>query len=310
MRLPVVMLGSLLLLTACSQDAVDSQWAEERPMSVPRSEHPAVLLDDEIVVVGGLVEAGLGRVGVTETVEAYDPGSGEWRRLPDLPEPRHHVMASVVGGRLYVIGGFGASGFDPVDSVWELEDGTWVDRARLPAPLGAGTAVTVDDAIFVVGGTPGGGLMRYDPVDDVWVELSAPEVFREHLAAVVLDGDIWAIAGREPGRIHSSTDIYDVESDEWRSGPGLAEARSGFGAVVVGGSIYVAGGEVFQPTETLDSVEVFDPASEEWRLVSSLPLGLHGNPLIEVGGILYLPGGSTEAGAVENSGDMWSLDLN
>lgn len=276
-------------------------------MGVARSEHPAVLFEDELVVIGGLVEAGLGRTAVTATVEAYDPGSDRWRSLPDLPEPRHHSMAAVVSGRLIVIGGFSEGGFDAVDSVWELVEGSWAARAPLPRPVGAGSAVTLDGLIYVVGGAPDGGLFSYDPQADTWAELSGQSSFREHVAAVELDGEIWAIGGRGPGEIHATTEIYDPSSDNWRFGPSLNVARSGFGAAVSGGSIYVAGGEVFDPNQALDSTERLDPGIGSWELAEVLPVGLHGNPLVAIEGTLYLPGGSTRAAGVDNAGELLSL---
>ena len=69
-------------------------------MFVARSEHPAVVLGDEIVVLGGLIEVGVGRTGVTPTVEAYLPETDAWRDLPDLPEARHHGMATASGAGL------------------------------------------------------------------------------------------------------------------------------------------------------------------------------------------------------------------
>jgi N-acetylneuraminic acid mutarotase len=277
-------------------------------MGVARSEHPGVVVDDEIVVSGGFIEVGVGRIGVTETVEAYSPDTDSWRDLPDLPEPRHHGMAAVVADRLFVFGGYSASN-DATDTVWELADGEWVGRAPLPGPVAAGAAAVLDDSILVVGGTPNAGLYRYDTATDTWVELTAPAAQREHVAAVALDGEVWAIAGRWQGEIFDTTEIYDPETDVWRSGPTLSEARSGFGAVVIDGTIVVAGGEVFSPDSALDSVERLEAGTGEWSLIDPLPHGLHGNPLVAVGADLYLPGGSTRASDVVNDGRTFRLDL-
>lgn len=277
-------------------------------MEVARSEHPAVVLDNRIVVLGGLVDLAPGRFGVTSTVESYDPAADSWTRLPDLPEPRHHSMAAVVGDRLYSIGGFSESGFTATEDVWELVGDIWVNRARLPRPVGAGAAVVLDGRIFVVGGAPDGGLHAYDPADDTWETLPAPSRFREHVAAVVYGGEIWALAGREPGLIHDSVEIYDPAANAWRPGPTLDQPRSGFGAVVSGEFIYVAGGEVFDPDQALDSTERFDPTIGDWTEFESLPVGLHGNPLVSLNDTLFLPGGSTRAAGVENAGELWSID--
>ena len=300
----------LLLATISCTGAVEPDpiggWVEIAPMEVARSEHPGVVLDGEVVVLGGFIEVGIGRSGVTDTVEAYDPTTDSWRDLPRLPEPVNHGMAAVVAGRLVVMGGYSVAG-EPVDSVWELVDGTWVDLPPLPAPVAAGAAVAVGDSIFLVGGAPDGGLLRYDPTQNSWDQLSGPDQKREHLAAVSLDGEIWAIAGRWQGEIFNTIEIYDAESGTWRPGPSLGEARSGFGAAVVDGTIVVAGGEVFEPNQALSSVERLDVASAKWSHADPLPYGLHGNPLVAIGSDLYLPGGSTQAAGVENDGRSYRL---
>lgn len=281
-------------------------WIEVAPMRVARSEHPGVVLGGEVVVIGGFIEVGVGRIGVTDTVEAYSPDSDTWRDLPDLPEPIHHGMAAVVADRLFALGGY-SSGGDPVDSMWELVGDAWIDRAPLPGPVGAGAAVVVDDWVYVVGGTPDGGFYRYDPESNAWAELPRPSMQREHVAAVARDGEVWAIAGRWQGEIFDTIEIYNSDSQTWRLGPSLNEARSGFGAVAIGERIVVAGGELFSPEEALPSVEMLDADGDEWVFIDPLPHGLHGNPLVGLGSDLLLPGGSTRARDVVNDGRTFLL---
>jgi N-acetylneuraminic acid mutarotase len=175
--------------------------------------------------------------------------------------------------------------------------------------VAAGAAAALDDSIYVVGGTPEGGLYRYDTAEDVWSEMAAPDQQREHLAAVVFEGEVWAIAGRWEGGIFDSTEIFDPDSGSWRDGPVLNEARSGFGAAVAGDSLVVAGGEVFEPDQALSSVELLSAGASEWREIDSLPHGVHGNPLVTIGAEVYLPGGSTRAAGIENDGRSYRITL-
>jgi hypothetical protein len=281
-------------------------WVELAPMTLARSEHPAVGLGDEMVVAGGFIEVGVGRTGVTPSVEAYSPDTDTWRDLPDLPEARHHGMATAVGSRMFFMGGYTAAG-DPSAEVWELIDDVWVDRTPLPEPVAAGAAVALADAIHIVGGAPGAPFLRYDPEADSWSGLQEPTSEREHVAGVALDGKIWALAGRWDGEIFDTTEVYDPVMQTWRPGPSLREARSGFGAAVVDGAIVVAGGEVFSPDEALTSVEMLEPADDQWATIEPLPQGLHGNPLVAIDSAVYLPGGSIRAAAVDNDGLTYRL---
>jgi hypothetical protein len=274
-------------------------------MEIARSEHPAVVLDGEIVVLGGFIEVGVGRTGVAASVESYSPDTDTWRRLPGLPQARHHGMAAVVGDRMFFMGGYTPGG-NPSAAVWELVDGAWTDGQALPVPVAAGAAVVLGDVVYVVGGVPDGYLQAFDVAGNQWAILPAPATQREHVAAAVLDGEVWAIAGRWTDGIFDTTEIYDPEAAVWREGPSLVEPRSGFGAAVLGDRIVVAGGEVFAPDEALASAEALD--GEEWRLIDPLPHGLHGNPLVAIDLQLYLPGGSTRPAAVVNDGATYRLD--
>ena len=269
------------------------------PDPVPRSELLQLVLDSEMIVSGGFIESGFGGDSVTASVAAYDPASDSWRELPEMPSQRHHGMAATVGDRLFMIGGYSLSGFNPTSTVWELIDGEWVDRLR--SRPGRCRSRRSTGRFHLPGGrNPHGSFYRYDPVADTWEHLAEPSSQREHLAAVVLEGEIWALAGRWEGEIFGSTEIFDPSTGEWRAGPPMSEARSGFGAVVVDDAIYAVGGEVFDPNIALDSMERM--SSGEWTLVDPFPYGIHGNPLVEIDGSLYLPGGSTEAAGGENDG--------
>jgi N-acetylneuraminic acid mutarotase len=176
----------------------------------------------------------------------------------------------------------------------------------MPEKRLAGVAVTVGDYMYVMGGTGGSqALLRYSPMENSWVRLAPTLQPREHTAAVAaLDGKIYLLGGRwqSPGEL-SSIEIYDPENDSWTLGPPMAEVRSGFGAAVLGGKIFVLGGEIIiSGLETLDSVEIFDPESGSWSFAPPMPFALHGVPAAVSDEALYVLGGADEAGTANNSG--------
>jgi N-acetylneuraminic acid mutarotase len=61
-------------------------------------------LDGKVYAIGGYIPRVSGYPGVT-TVEVYDPETDTWTTAPDMPTGRFGLRTSVVGGKIYVIGG-------------------------------------------------------------------------------------------------------------------------------------------------------------------------------------------------------------
>ena len=300
---------ALLVILACGKEVpLDTAWDRRAGMDVPRSEMPAVVLDDQVWVLGGLTNSVLGVSGST-VVEVYDPATDTWSAGPELPEARHHAMAAVVGEDLYLIGGMVEDSFNPSDLAWRLRAGVWESIAPLPAPRAAGAAVAAGDSIYVIGGVPdGASALRYDAVSDEWSETAPLAVAREHTAAAIHEGKVYVAGGRWNGEMLSSVERFDDSSNQWSEGPDLLEARSGFALIAFDDGLVAVGGEVFDPTRSLASVELL--AAELWQTGPALPEGLHGVPAAVVDGVVYVLGGSRRAGDVDNAGDVWALHVN
>jgi hypothetical protein len=95
---------------------------------------------------------------------------GRWTSAAAMPEERTEVAVAKLGGRVYVVGGFGGSGalleYDPRNDRWQK-------RARLPAALHHTGAVAVGGMLYVVGGydegwSPVDTVFAYDPTSDRW----------------------------------------------------------------------------------------------------------------------------------------------
>ena len=287
-----------------AETAVSGTWAEIGTMSTPRSENRGVVIEDKFYIPGGW--------GGETIFERYDPATGEWAQLADLPDGRHHFMVTAYEEQLYLFGGSPANTYRPTDTSWRYDPATdsWAELAQLPAPRMGGAAVTLAGAIYIVGGeTEGDGqpTYRYDPATDSYTELAAMNQPREHTTAVVLNSKIYVIGGwwRGSGEL-TSLEIYDPATDSWTDGAAMSIARGGLAAAVLDDKIYVAGGEILTAARrTENSVEVYDPATDSWTLAPPLPAPVHGFPLLAHNGSLWLVGGSDEAGASLNRGRVW-----
>ena len=87
---------------------------------------------------------------------------------------------------------------------------------------------------------------------------------RSALAAVAVDGRLFAIGGRHggPDRVLSTVDAFDPQTGMWAAvAPDAQTARHGLGAAVLDGKIYaVVGGD----NRNDNQVEVYDPATNAW----------------------------------------------
>ena len=66
----------------------------------------------------------------------------------------------------------------------------------------------------------------------------------------------------------NSAYIYDPQANTWAQLASMGNARRTHASAVVGGKLYVFGGE--DDGEYLSTAEVYDPASDSWAQVSSL----------------------------------------
>jgi N-acetylneuraminic acid mutarotase len=139
------------------EEAVGAEWTSlEAPVETARRGAAGVALDGEIYLIGGEIDG-----AATARVDVFNIESGEWRRAPDLPEPRSAVAAVVVDGRIHVLGGRNAALDATLDahSAWRPGEEGWTAMPALPEPRTEADAAVLDGRIFLVGGGAGGGYL-------------------------------------------------------------------------------------------------------------------------------------------------------
>jgi hypothetical protein len=137
--------------------------------------------------------------------------------------------------------------------------------------------VAVDGRLYVVGGDgPGSDVLVYEPGRG-WERGAALGSRPDHIRAVVLDGEVWAIGGRIDD-LTSAVSIYDPEADAWRDGPELPFGMSAMAVGVLDGAIHVVGGE--DPDllggRVHDRHVVLAPGAEAWEPAPEPLLPVHG----------------------------------
>ena len=152
-------------------------WAASPPeisLPAPRTDGGVVQSGTSLLYVGGSD----GKAAVDTVYVSKTSGTGnfdKWTAGPKLPAPRADAGVIYSGGKIYVVGGYGADG-KPTDTVYVLAPdsttgslGDWqtAEQAKLdlklPEPRAGAAIVAGSDGLFLIGGTNGTA-----PVDTIW----------------------------------------------------------------------------------------------------------------------------------------------
>ncbi len=197
--------------------------------------------------------------------QVYDPANDTWENRTPMPTPRHRLGASVVDGKIYIIGGYDRSlpyGGDAtaINEVYDPEADTWSTKAPMLAEKCDYASAVVGDKIYIIGG---GSLSQplatetqiYNTKTDSWsygtpfpYEYLSFKFLEKEKAGVTTGLDapkrIYIFAGiYETGEeTEYSVQIYNPENDSWTGGADIPTERTGFGVAVLDDLFYVIGG--------------------------------------------------------------------
>lgn len=316
-------------MTVRPQSAVaQPRWVNRAPLPERRTE-VSVTTDGRYIYLAGGFGPPEGDGGATAPrtlwrydpgvprTSGYDPGGDQWVALTDIPAGVHHAPFQYHDGRLYILGGFRETSFDPVGNVriYDLASGRWSEGAPMPTPRGAAGWTVLEGRIHVIGGNVAGPdghdhagdrmtednsvntHEAYDPATDRWVRLRPMPTPRNHLGAATANGRIHAVLGRADGNFVMTThEMYDPAADAWTAGPPVPTGRSGVAVVEHGGSVYAFGGERLDADNrrTFDDAERFDPSTNQWERLRAMPTPRHGLGAASIGGAIHVISGGPQ----------------
>ncbi len=241
---------------------------------------------------------------------------GEWTKRADMPTARMYISASVVDGKIYVIGGRENAAvvlptieeYDPGIDKWSQKADMHTERIDFPT-------VTLKGKIYAMGGIRirnGSPLAikeveEYDPKMDKWVRKADMPIARAEFSAVAVNGKIYAIGGWTPDRPLQTVDEYDPTTDTWTKRADMPTAREGAVAGVVNGNIYVAGGFDRLGNTALSTLEEYDPEADTWSKKADMPFACYFANAVTINEKIHVMGGwrpdrAAIPGVVDNTG--------
>ncbi|BHF76075.1 distal tubule morphoproteinsis [Sparganum proliferum] len=326
-RTPVGLPKTLIVLGGQAPKAIRSvEWYDFRTDSwtsaaaVGSSNSPA-----------GTVAAptGSGQVRPPKAPNATPPSPNRTRSLPgpsvpaptpmiaDLPSRRCRCGVAVVGGLIYVIGGFNGALrvrsvdiYDPVRKAWRFGPNMEYRRSTL------GVAV-LDGIIYAVGGFDGtkgfSSVEAFDPWVGSWRCVASMAVCRSSVGVGVLNGKLYAVGGYDgtARRCLASVECYDPSADKWSPVADMNHRRSGPAVAEMDGRLYAVGGH--DGLLVRNSVEYYEPEAGIWCSVADMHFRRRNAGLVAHNGLLYVVGGddgSSNLASMETYDphvNMWSL---
>lgn len=210
--------------------------------------------------------------------------------------PARSYHASVVfNGRMWVLGGLGASGV-PLNDVWYSADGAHWTRAGTAdwSPRWGLGAAVFNGRIWVIGGAVGG---VYSGVNDVWSSpdgvhwtqeiANAPWVPRYRHGIIVFNGKLWIINGCSQGPI--GNEIWSsIDGVNW-----VHEPTSGSIDGRVQNTHAIHGGELWGVSGQFTNWVARSADGLAWTAVGIAPWSIKlGAAVQEFGGALWIFGGT------------------
>ena len=143
-------------------DPVTDTWTERAGMPTGRGYFSTSVVDGRIYAIGGW-EKNNNRNTALSAVEEYDPATDKWTKKSDMPTVKWGVSASVLNGRIYVIGGTQdeITNFTSVEEYDPMTD-TWTRKADIPTGRRYFSSSAVNGRIYAIGGTIGPSLLTVE----------------------------------------------------------------------------------------------------------------------------------------------------
>jgi N-acetylneuraminic acid mutarotase len=188
----------------------------------------------------------------------------------------------------------------------------WSLGHAMPLARSEHAVALLDGKVWVLGGYPPGRLPSdlvqvYDPATSRWsLGPSLPQPIH-HIMTAAVDGRLYVIGGEidgastgRPPIFVAHTWVHDPAVGGWVARAPMPTARSGGGAAVIDGKIYVAGGR--PPGGS--AFEVYDPATDRWETLPDMPTQRNHLAMAAVNGRIIVAGGRFGPGAMGERTDI------
>jgi N-acetylneuraminic acid mutarotase len=217
-------------------DINTKSWSKGPDLPTARGALTATAHENKIYAIGGAKNPTYSTPELRPTVpvenmatnEVFDIATGTWSPAAPMLTARNHHGASLIDGKIYVVGGrigstfiIGLSNNVSTNEVFDIGKNTWAAVLGMPTPRsGVGTAV-LNGRMHVLGGEAYlndlVGTYRtheaFDPKTNAWQRLPPMPTPRHGLAVAEIGGKMYAVSGSNVaggGGPHEGVNVNEV----------------------------------------------------------------------------------------------------
>jgi N-acetylneuraminic acid mutarotase len=231
--------------------------------------------------VGGVDSYG----NTVRDVFAYDPARKAWSQLPSMTYGREAPTAAVIGGKLYVTGGWdGADNLNqPALEIYDPATRLWSLGAPIPhAYYGASVAV-LGGKMYVIGGCSADQVCAstdvqvYDPARNTWTEAAAYPRKISFLACGGISGKLYCAGGFDHDLQMGTTAayVYDPQANTWSPVASMPADLWGGGYAAANGQLLISGGITRFDSELTNEGFAYNPLTNSWQSLPNSPEALY-----------------------------------
>lgn len=185
----------------------DDEWRSGPSMPYASALTTASIVNDQIYVIGGTSPV-FGSSAGSDLVQIYDLKSGIWTvGKENMPTKRQAAAATVIGNKIYVMGGYvcsssGCTKYDNLE-VYDTTEKRWLvetDPMPMLRPTYYPMAVTMNNKIYAFGGSSLSGMLDtvqvYNPQINTWQDDTAmplPGTAFSDSSDSIIDGTIYVV---------------------------------------------------------------------------------------------------------------------
>jgi N-acetylneuraminic acid mutarotase len=269
-------------------------------------------------VYTGFGDAGLSFGGDSTSSQLYalDPATGNWTQLASAADGRQAPGHGIIGGTLYVAGGWAADGTtDSKLEAYDIATNTWTTGAPEPDPYAGAGSATVSGKLYLVGGCADAcgttDVSVYDPATNTWSQAAPYPRAIAWASCAGINGKLYCAGGTDAsGDATQDAYVYDPASGAWSALPAMPVPLWGSSYAAANGLLVISGGVSTGSTLTNQGF-AYNPSTGAWLTLPNANvaayrgagalgfyrLGGSTGGISPTGDVEYLPGYAVDPGA-------------